>query len=406
MTAVLGAVLVISAVAAPLARADSGQGTVGSWSLVWRITETDEGTNLFRQTVGPGPVFPFRARLVDRIEGRRIVLFDDDGSIDGEIALAADERAAVAEDGSAYLVWRPEPLRARHFEYRFHRVDNPEPVWDAVAPGEPAFFAPDGSLFAIAAPDTAVDRFQRAWLAPGGRVQIVGASGDIRGEMPILPAYVRMTGDGRRIAMLHREELVVLGRDGVLDWSAAVPIDALVPREGHSQLEAAGGRIVVSGTGQLPPERSRGLGLHGSRRGTLRVFSDDGRPLWKIDQEDEHSLWFQISLALSDDGETLATFHSTGREILVRVFEGATGQTLWQTAAPRQHGTSCLSVSPDGQWIVLTHGDLRTGVEAWNREGDRVWHGEIPYPARVVRMGANGLLVADRWIVRLEPETE
>jgi outer membrane protein assembly factor BamB len=233
-------------------------------------------------------------------------------------------------------------------------------------------------------------------------VQVVDASGDVRGEMPILPVYVRLTGDGRRIAMLHPGELVVLRRDGVLDWSAPVPIDALIAREGHSQLEAAGGRIVVSGTGKVPAEESSDVAFRAQRRGTLRCFTDSGSPLWRTDQGESDALWFQISLALSQDGETLATFHSSTQKVLVQVFDAATGETLWTASAPRRPGTSCLSVSADGQLVALTHADLRTWVTAWSHEGAVVWEGEIPYTARVVRVGAGGLLVADRWIVRLE----
>ena len=301
-----------------------------------------------------------------------------------------------------------EPRAAAGVEVRdrFYRGEEPEPAWDAVAPGEPMLFAPDGSLFVIASPDTALDRFQRAWLHPGGRVEVVDSGGNIRGELPILPAYVRLTGDGARIAMLHPGELVVLNRSGVLDWSEDVPIDAVVAREGHSQLEAAGGKIVVSGTGQIPADEVHGLMLHAERRGTLRAFTDEGKLLWKQDQDEADVLWFQISLALSRDGGTLATFHSTARELEVRVYDADDGGTLWQAHTPRRSGTSCLSVSPDGQIVVLAHGDLRTQIVAWNREGHVVWEGDIPYPARAVRIMSNGLLVADRWIARLEPDGE
>ena len=392
--------------AAPSRALETGRGITGTWTMVWRISETGKELNQFRSLAGDGVDFPFRARVLDRIAGPCVALFDRNGDLDGEIALQPDERALVADDGSAHLVWSPEPLHASHFAYRFYRGDDPEPAWDAVAPGEPMLFAPDGSLFVIASPDTSLDRFQRAWLHPGGRVEVVDASGDIRGELPILPVYVRFTGDGNRIAMLHPGELVVLNRNGVLDWSEDVPIDAVVAREGHSQLEAAGGKIVVSGTGQTPAEEFHGISMHAERRGTLRAFTDEGQLLWKQDQDESDALWFQISLALSEDGGTLATFHSTARELQVRVYDTDNGETLWQASTPRRAGTSCLSVSSDGQIVVLAHGDLRTQVVAWNREGHVVWEGDIPYPARTARITSRGLLVADRWIVRLEPDGE
>ena len=400
------AAVVLLALAVPFASAETGRGTTGTWTMVWRISETGKEINFFRPIVGDSVAFPFRARVLDRITEPCVALFDGNGDLEGEIALEPGERALVAENGSAHLVWRPEPLHASQFEYRFYRSENPEPAWDAVAPGEPMLFAPDGSLFVIVSPDTSLDRFQRAWLHPGGRVEVVDATGDIRGELPILPVYARLTGDQQRIALLHPGELVVLKRSGVLDWSEDVPIDAVVAREGHSQLEAAGGRIVVSGTGQIPPEEVRGLMLHAERRGTLRVFADDGRLLWKQDQDESDVLWFQISLALSADGGTLATFHSTARELQVRVYDTDNGETLFRASTPRRSGTSSLSVSPDGQIVLLAHGDLRTSVVAWTREGHVVWQGDIPYPARVARIASGGLLVAERWIVRLEPDGE
>lgn len=392
--------------AAPAAALETGAGRVGTWTLVWRITEMGKDVNVFRSLMAEDLRFPFRARVLEHGSGSRVLLFDADGDVEGEILLEPGERALVAEDGSAHLVWRADPLRARESEYRFYRAGNPEPAWDAVARGEPMLFAPDGSLFVIASPDTSLDRFQRAWLEPGGRVQIVDADGNVRGELPILPAYVRLTGDGQRIAVLHAGELVVLNRNGVLAWSEPVPIDAVVTREGHAQLEAAGGRIVVSGTGQIVQPESDGLQLRPERRGTLRVFTDEGRLLWKSEQPDDDELWFQISVALSADGRTLATFHATGREVVVLAYDTDSGEKLWEARVPRRAGTSCLSVSPQGQLVTLAHGDLRTHVMVWSREGDVLWEGEVPYSSRVARMEANGLLVAERWMVRLEPEGE
>lgn len=398
---VRGLLFVATFFAAASARAESGQGRVGEWKLLWRAAETDAGVNVFRASMGPGVEFPIRARVLERLEGTRLVFFDADGNATSEIALRDGEHAMAAEDGSAHLLWSADSVRSRDNIYRFYRHGNPEPEWDAVAAGVPLLFAPDGSFFVIAVPDTALDRFQRAWLEPGGRVRVVDAGGDVRGEMPILPTYVRLTGDRKRIALLHPGELVVLRRDGVLDWTAELPIDAVVAREGHSQLEAAGGRIIATGTGPIPPEESPARTLHSERRGTLRAFTDGGKLLWKIDQDDADVLWFQISLALSNDGDALATFYADARENRVRLFDAETGQRIWERTTSRHPGTSCLSVSPDGQLVVLAHGDLRTHVVAWDREGNLAWEGELPFSAQVVRVAARGLLVAQRWVVQV-----
>jgi outer membrane protein assembly factor BamB len=177
-----------------------------------------------------------------------------------------------------------------------------------------------------------------------------------------------------------------------------------VAREGHSQLEAAGGRIVVCGTGAIAAEEGGRPVLHSERRGTLRAFTDGGTLLWKHDQGEEDHLWFQIALAMSEDGGTLATFHSDERQTIVRLYEAATGELVWERATPRRGGAACLSVSADGQVIVLCCGDARTWVTAWNREGTPIWEGEIPLPSRLARIGPHGLLVSERWIARLEPE--
>jgi hypothetical protein len=222
--------------------------------------------------------------------------------------------------------------------------------------------------------------------------------------MPIFPVYTRLTGDGARIAMLHPNELVVLRRDGVLDWSVDVPIDAVVARDGHSQLEAAGDVIIVCGTGAIPPGEGESRSLHAERRGVVRAFTNEGVLLWRLEQSPKDRLWFQISAALSDDGATLATYHSDARKTVVRLLNAMTGEVFWESAVSRQPGTQSLSVAPDGQLVALTSGDAYTHVVAWDREGTTVWEGELPIASRVTRLGGRGLLIADRWIVALEPE--
>jgi hypothetical protein len=61
-------------------------------------------------------------------------------------------------------------------------------------------------------------------------------------------------------------------------------------------------------------------------------------------------------------------------------------------------------VARQGSLIVLTHGDFRTLVVAWDREGTVVWEGVLPFDSRTSRIGDDNLLNSAQWIVRLEPE--
>jgi hypothetical protein len=63
-----------------------------------------------------------------------------------------------------------------------------------------------------------------------------------------------------------------------------------------------------------------------------------------------------------------------------------------------------LSISERGDLVVLCHGDTRTSVTGWDREGDVVWDGVVPFSGRVATLAHGDLLVSDRWIVRLSPE--
>jgi len=180
----------------------------------------------------------------------------------------------------------------------------------------------------------------------------------------------------------------------------SIPIDAVAHRPGISQLESAGGVIVVCGTGET--EASSVLRIR--RRGTIHAFSDSGRPLWTVDQPESEALWFQLSASLSPDGGTLATYHSDGRDIVLQAWDGRTGERLWRRTAARRSGARHVSVAPHGRLVVLTGGDLRTFVLAWDREGTLVWDGTLPFPSGDAAVLDEHLLASDRWIVRLEPE--
>ncbi len=387
-------------VALPSVAQEAGQGVVGEWTLLWRRASLADDVNRFRELVGPDVEFPIRARAIHRVNEDRLVFFDRDGFMDGELRLQPGERAVASEDGSAHLIWSADPVSRTQSHFRYYRQGNPEPDWEANAPGEPVLFAPDGSYFVIAAPDPEFDGFDRLVTDEGGSVQIVGSEGEVRGELPFHPTYAALTQDARRVALLHLKELVVLGADGRLEWNVPVPVDALIRREGRSQLEAAGGYVVVCGTGEVP---GRGT-FRALRRGSIRVFQDDGTPVWSVDQPDDESLWFQLSCALAPDGSTLATFHADAREIVVQAWDMGTGERLWRRTTPRRTGGRCLSVAPRGELIVLTHGDFRTRVEAWDREGSVVWDGVVPFDSRTARIGEQHLLSAAQWIVQLQPE--
>lgn len=380
------------------AGAESGRGTFGEWELLWRVEGSGEAVNLF--PMHPECAFPSRVRVIGRGAERRLTFFEPNGTLSGTTPLHPSERALPAIHGTAYLIWSAEETSTKLFRYRYFSHGNPEPDWEASAPGEPMLFAPDGSFFVIASADTGRDGFQRA-IATGGHVQVVGAGGDVLGELPFYPAYVRCTGDQKRIALLHENELVVLGADGRLDWNVRLPIDALPRREGISQLEAAGGVIVACGTG----ETKESTVLRLKRRGTLHAFDDTGTQLWAVQQPDGEDLWFQPSCALSPDGGTLAMFHSNGREIVVQAWDARSGERLWRRSVARYPGARQLSVAPHGKWVVLASGDLRTFVLAWDREGTVVFEGTLPFPSRQPRMRSDHLLESAEWIVRLTADS-
>ena len=98
--------------------------------------------------------------------------------------------------------------------------------------------------------------------------------------------------------------------------------------------------------------------------------------------------------------------HSEAGLVVVRAWDASTGERLWTRRESRHTGVRCVSMTPDGQLVALTHGESRTRVKAWDREGNPVWEGTIPYSSRTPELAAGGLLVAERWIVRLDPPGE
>ncbi|MBZ0268787.1 hypothetical protein K8I85_11565, partial [bacterium] len=350
---------------------ERGTGTIGDWILAWRYDGFGDAENHFRAVMGDERPFPHCAAVIGG-RNRELVFFDGDGNVAEKIRLQGDEDALPCADGAAYLAWSPHSTSRRLLTYRYHLRGNPEPQWEASAVGLPLLFSPDGSLFVIASADTGHDGFQRMLTHPGGRVQVVDASGGVLGELPIRPSYVRLTGDRARIAMLHAEELVVLRADGRLDWNVEVPVDALLQREGLSQLEAAGGVIVITGTG----ESDDSTALRPKRRGTIQAFDDSGRLLWRESQPDGEPLWFQVSCALSPDGGTLATFHTDARELVVQVWDARRGEPLWRRAVPRSSGGRRCYSGHSGMSRMI-HLSV-TNIPSASMRGPSAGYGSVP----------------------------
>jgi len=390
---------------APAQHHESGQGSRGRWEIVWSLSDAESGRSDFHARTGAAVEFPFRSRRVDDAAGRRIVFLDDEGRVVQTVEFGPGEDGIAAADASTYLLWTIDPAASELRRFRFFRRGVPSPDWEVTARGEPILFAPDGSLFVVAERAKGVDRFQRSELSAGGSMQVVGAGGEVRGELPIYPLCATFTGDQRRIALLHPEELIVLGRDGRLEWEHKVPIDEISPRDGISQLVAAGGLIVVAGTGAAQEEAAGAdFRLWGARHGSVVAYTDQGRRLWRHEQPDDEELWFQVSAAISPDGAVVATCHSSRRDIVVRLYEARTGELLWTRSSPRGSGFRSLSVGPGGGITVLVHGSMTSDVTAWDREGVVVWEGYMPVHGKVATIAKDDLLLFDRWIVKLTPD--
>lgn len=395
----LSALAALALAAAPGARAESGEGRVGSWELVWRFSETEGYQNRFREIAGNEAAFPFAWRRLPGIAGERLVLFDADGDEEDSVDLGPQEHGTACEDGSAYLLWTEEPDDIDHHAFRFYQRGSPDPDWEAVAAGRPVLFAPDGSLFVLASQTPVRDKYQRLSPQGVGLLQVVGAGGEVRGELPVFPIFSRLTGDERRIAFLHDGEVIVLGRDGLLDWQLPVAVDNLSFRDGVPQLATGDGIIVVCGTGARA--ETVGAGLQVPRQGTILALDDRGRLKWSRQQREEDDLWFQISAVVSTDGGTVVTVHAPPRFYEVQAWDGGTGDLLWSQRVRRTSGFRSLSVSPGGRVILLALSDNHTVVHAWNREGGVVWDGSIPFASRSAKLAGDDLLVAEKWVVRL-----
>lgn len=398
---ILPAVLAALALAgAAGARAESGTGRIGDWELIWRYSESEGYQNRFREIAGNEVVFPFSWRRMNGVEGPRLVFFDADGQEEDAVKLGSGEEAVASEDGSAWLAWAERPEDTDTHEFRYWQRGATEPDWEAVAPGRPILFAPDGSLFVLASQTPLRDQFQRLSLEGVGLLQVVGAGGEVRGELPIFPIFARMTGDERRIVFLHDEEVIALGRDGILDWQLPVGVDNLSFRDGVPQLATGRGIVVVCGTGPRG-EASTGTALQPPRQGTILALDDEGRVKWSRRQREEDDLWFQISAAVSADGGTVVTVHAPPRFYEIQAWDGETGEPLWSQRVRRASGFRSLSVSPTGRVIAFALGDNHTTVTAWNREGTVIWDGSVPYASQSPTLAGDDLLVARNWIVKL-----
>jgi hypothetical protein len=234
---------------------------------------------------------------------------------------------------------------------------------------------------------------------------VIGAeSGVTRGELPIYPTFVRSTGDGRGLALLHDRELFVLGMDGRLAWKTDVPLDNMVAREGLSHLATASDLIAVCGTGEEATPRGLFNSIHPSRHENLLVFNTSGRLLWQGDVLETKELRFNFACAISPDGSTIATIRDTDREQTVTIYEARTGEKISEHRVKRRSGARTLSLTPGGELICLAFSDLRTGLTAWNRQGDVVWDGMLSLRSKSASIHPGNLLVAEQWIVRLVPE--
>jgi hypothetical protein len=329
---------------------------------------------------------------------------DDIGAEDRRIELGPRERALASEDGSSFLVLSPDSTARDSYAIHFFQRESRSPLWNGYITGEPIFFAKDGSLLLLAARSENYDRFSRRVLDGSGRLQIIGGgAGEIVGEMPIYPAFVSMTSDGERIALLRDEELTVLQANGRLSWKTDVPVDNLVAREGLTHLATASDLIVVCGTGEEVTSSQFFDSLHPRRREQLLAFSTTGRLLWEGEPKADPELRFNLSCAISPDGSTLATLHDTDREQIVTVYDARNGTQLFVQRARRSPGSRTLSLSPRGELVCLSFADTRTNVSAWDRQGTLVFEGVLPLRSTKVTAANGNLLVSDEWVLHLLP---
>jgi outer membrane protein assembly factor BamB len=232
-----------------------------------------------------------------------------------------------------------------------------------------------------------------------GRLQLVGAGGDVLGELPIYPAYSALGGGEEHVVFLHQGQVLALDRDGRLAWEHPVPLDNLAQRGGVPQLATAPGIVVVCGTGRSG-ERSGGS-MHTPRRGSLIALDEDGRVLWQRSESDDEELWFQMSAVVSPDGGTVVTCHAKANVLEIRAWDAAEGDLLWTQTAVRHSGFRCVSVAPGAALVVLAQCDNQTSVDAWDGEGTTVWSGNIPLASREAKIVGDHWLAGEQWIVKL-----
>jgi hypothetical protein len=97
----------------------------------------------------------------------------------------------------------------------------------------------------------------------------------------------------------------------------------------------------------------------------------------------------------------VATCHAEPTALVVRCWDGVTGEELWKHTVGRRNGFRALSVDPDGHTVALAQCDNRTTLNAWDREGTVVWEGELPMESRSAVLRQGDLLVAEDWVVKL-----
>ena len=363
----------------------------GEWKLVWSLSEAVGLRNDYPD-LGLEVDFPVRWRHVVDSRGSRLYLFDEIGRTDQEIVLADEEHALASRDGSVHLRWTEDPDEwgLRHVSY--WRAGAEEPDWEASAAAAPCLLADDGGVLTLRAGSASA-------MEEGGRLQIVGAAGEIREELSFAPLRMLMTADGRRLILLRPGELIALDRDGTLAWSVRLPIDDAPAREGARPIACGENRIAVCGSG-VGIVGFRG-GLHLERLGALQVFDGRGRLKWERRQESGADAWFGASVALAVDGQALVFVRSGARGTVITLHDGGDGAVRWETRIDRRVGFRHMSLTPNGDFLALAHGGTRTYVVVWNAAGDIVFEGGLPLEAQTVSIAEGGLLVADQWVVQI-----